>query len=414
MDCGRITRRSLLTALPAAVAGAAARLAIVDFYSPLNGRRPARPATRYIVLHTTEGEEEGSLRKIRRYGESHYVVAPSGRIYRIIDRNRIATHAGRSMWDGHSNIDHYSIGIEVVGYHNHDFTSAQYGALRELIGQLRRLYAISDQSVLTHSMVAYGRPNRFHRYYHRGRKRCAMILARPDVRARLELKPGPDHDPDVAAGRIRVGDPELQAYLFARALRGSSPVPAAEISVPAESNVIGGNQTAWRIAREYYNRSDTTYIFPDGSRKGGDEISDWGGIPAGTRVVMAAEEGEQEFEGFLEIGKDGNTSMEIAGDAYDAATTIYFFPDGFIRTGSDLRRARGTRPLLQKAPPGTRLLVGYIYGGYVGSGRPASSIAGAKWNYPTTYYRLPDGSIASGDSVDPGAIPAGTLVFFQH
>ena len=33
-----------------------------DRFSPLNKKRPRRPYTRYIVLHTTEGEEEGSLR----------------------------------------------------------------------------------------------------------------------------------------------------------------------------------------------------------------------------------------------------------------------------------------------------------------------------------------------------------------
>ncbi len=60
------------------------------------------------------------------------------------------------------------------------------------------------------------------------------------------------------------------------------------------------------------------------------------------------------------------------------------------------------------------MLVGYVYGGYVKVQRPPSRIAGEKWNYPSTYYRIPDGTIRSGDDVNPKAIPAGTLVFFQR
>jgi hypothetical protein len=166
-------------------------LRIENRFSPLNKKRPRRPSTRYIILHTTEGEEEGSLRKIVRYGEAHYCVCPSGKVCRIIDKDKIAKHAGRSMWEGRSAIDNHSIGIEVVGYHNKDITDAQYAALRELLSQLKSLYGIADKNVLTHSMVAYGRPNRFHHDSHRGRKRCGMIFARADVRPGWDCRISP-------------------------------------------------------------------------------------------------------------------------------------------------------------------------------------------------------------------------------
>ena len=60
------------------------------------------------------------------------------------------------------------------------------------------------------------------------------------------------------------------------------------------------------------------------------------------------------------------------------------------------------------------MLVGYVYGGYVQSSRPPSSIAGIKWNYPSTFYRFPDGRIVSGDEIDRSAIPARTLIFYQN
>jgi len=409
---------------------AANNLRIENRFSPLNKKRPRRPFTRYIVLHTTEGEEEGSLRKIVRYGEAHYCVCPSGVVFRIIDKDKIAKHAGRSMWEGRSAIDNHSIGIEVVGYHNRDIADAQYAALRELLSQLKSLYGIADKNILTHSMVAYGRPNRFHPDNHRGRKRCGMIFARPDVRARLGLRDKPDHDADVDSGRLRVADRELFSYLFAAAPKtvpvaaagkpaaaetaAAAPSVAAAIEVPSEASVIGGNLTAWSIAREQYNSPSTVYIFPNGKRQSGDQIQDWAKIPSGTRVILNEVEDNQPFEGFLEIGKDGDTPQAVAGAAYAKSTSIYFFPDGMIRTGAELKKRRSTQKLLTHAPKGTRILVGYVYGGYVKTRRPPSAIAGAKWNYPSTYYRLADGRMLSGDDIDAGSVPAGTLVFYQE
>lgn len=397
-------------------------LLMENHFSPLNRKRPRRPQTRYIILHTTEGEEEGSLRKITRYGEAHYCISYSGKVYRIIDKPKIAKHTGRSMWEGRSPIDNYSIGIEVVGYHNKDIRGAQYDALRELLRQLKSVYGISDNSILTHSMVAYGRPNRFHDNNHRGRKRCGMIFADPEVRASLGLQSKPDHDADVQAGRLKVADAELYRYLFAGkpaatlvAAAGKPAVAApAVVEPPGESSRIDGNWTAWSIARERYNQSSTIYVLPDGRRLPGDKIEDWARIPTGTLVVLNDVEEDQPFEGFLEIGKDGDTARAVAGKAYTGGTTIYFFPDGLIRTGAELKKRRSTRALLNKAPKGTRVLVGYIYGGHIKTRRPASSIAGEKWNYPSTFYRFSDGRILNGDEIAITDIPAGTLVFYQE
>jgi N-acetylmuramoyl-L-alanine amidase len=213
-------------------------LRIADHLSPRNAHRPLRPHTLYIVLHTTEGADSGSLDKVWRQGETHYFVKSDGGVLRIIDRDKIATHAGRSIWEGHRNIDDYSIGIEVVGYHDRDITDAQTSALRELLRQLKGTYGITDKRVLTHSMVAYGNPNRFFRRDHRGRKRCGMIFARPDVRSRLGLDPGPEHDADVEAGRLIVGDAELYSFLF-----GHKSVAAAGAGAHAPALNIRTNQT---------------------------------------------------------------------------------------------------------------------------------------------------------------------------
>lgn len=427
MDSGKVSRRDVMrrawqTAAGLAAAGGtrllAASLDIRNHYSPRNRVRPQRPHTDYIILHTTEGGETGSLRKVWRRGETHYFVTKSGRIYRVVEKSKIATHAGRSMWQGHGPIDNYAIGIEVVGYHDQDITSAQYQAVRELLRQLQGLYHIPDRNVLTHSMVAYGRPNRFYPFNHRGRKRCGMIFARPDVRRRLGLTEIPHSDPDVQAGRLKVADFELQHYLYdyqgeadsARLARVSD-TPAGE-SPGADQNVITAERTAWYIARDQYDSAETVYTFPDGTRHSGDQITDWGRIPVGTQVAVSQEDEPNGFEGFVEA-RSGESARDIAGESFASETTIYFLPSGMVRTGHDLQRRRSTRSLLQGLPAGTRVLVGYVYGGHVKKNRLPSRIAGRKWNYPSTFYRLPDGSILSGEEIDDAQIPPNTLVLFQ-
>jgi N-acetylmuramoyl-L-alanine amidase len=424
MRWDKVSRREVLSRAWRAAAGIGvlggrkvaegASLDIRNRYSPRNRGRPARPHTRYIVLHTTEGGEAGSLQKIWQRGEAHYFVTPRGVVYRIIDKSKIATHAGRSMWEGNGPMDHYSLGIEVVGHHNRDITEAQYGALRELLRQLRSLYRIPDERVVTHSMVAYGRPNRFHPYRHRGRKRCGMIFARADVRKRLGLTTAPRLDPDVEAGRLRVADLELHQYLFQPAV-AATVAAAATAPVDAEleiENVITRGRTAWYIARDQYNSPETWYLLPDGSRLPGDQIADWARIPVGTRVIVGQPVEPSGFEGFTTVA-ESESARSIAGEAYGDRTTIYLFPSGMVRTGHDLNQSASTRRLLAALPAGTRVLVGYVYGGHVTRRRLPSRIAGRRWNYPSTFYRLPDGTILSGDEIDDGAIPPRTLVLFQ-
>ena len=412
--------RGALSGTESSCAPADDDLKISDRLSPRNQHRPLRPHTLYIVLHTTEGAEAGSLDKVWRRGETHYFVGMDGRVLRIIDRAKIATHAGRSMWEGHRNIDDYAIGIEVVGYHNQEIAASQYAALRVLLKQLRETYGIPDRRVLTHSMVAYGCPNRFHPNDHRGRKRCGMIFARPDVRLKLGLASRPEHDEDVEAGRLVVADAELYRFLYAPTpgAAGSGAgahAPAPAIEVPSESNVVTRNWTPWMIARDRYDQSDTTYVLPDGKKLQGDQIRDWSKIPEGTRVQTpeGEVENEQTMAGFREVGKDGDNAKALAGEAYNRETTIYFFPNGLVRTGRELS-SNAMRAFLERPPQGTRVLVGYVYGGFVRSSRPASAIAGIKWNYPSTYYRFPDGRIVSGDEIDDAAIPVHTLIFYQH
>jgi hypothetical protein len=405
--------------LAAATSASAGPLRIRSDYGPSNALRSKRPETRYIVLHTTEGRETGSLRKLRRLGEAHYFVHRDGRVTRLIDRHRVATHAGLSMWGGRRDLDEVSLGIEVSGYHDKRPTPAQKAAIRELLRQLQSLYEIPDDRVLTHSMVAYGAPNRFHSHPHRGRKRCAMVFADPAVRRQLGLTAAPQRDPDVAAGRLRPGDRELQRRLYPHPARRARVEPAR--ASPAPANVITPHRTPWAIAGEAHARPTTVYVFPDGTRARGDSVRDWGNIPRGTRVLLdqapadaeaSARDASPDVDGLLLVS-DPVAARDLLGGAAAAETTTYLFPSGSVRSGDELEQEPGGRALLQHLPPGTRVLVGYVNAGRVARGQSPTQLAGSRWNHPRTYYRTPGGRVRSGPEIDHRRVAPGTVVFLR-
>jgi len=214
--CVRISRIVLILVVAYFPLMGSAVNASFRYRSPRNPERKVRTATRLIVLHTTEAPARSSLNKLADRGEAHYCVTEEGSVYAIVDRDREAFHAGRSMWCAAEDVDKYSIGIECVGYHNKAMPMVQLVAIRDLVNELKAMYRIPDERVVCHSHVAYGAPNRWQRHRHRGRKRCGMLFAMPSVRRVLQLKSRPAYDPDTRAGRLIVGDEYLSKVLYGR------------------------------------------------------------------------------------------------------------------------------------------------------------------------------------------------------
>ena len=380
-------------------------LTIVNAWSPRNRERPRRSRTEFIILHTTEGAAKGSLAKIQRNGEAHYFIDTTGKISRVVEKHRVAFHTGRSMWSGKSTIDNYSIGIEIVGYHNRSITSAQYSAVKALVSDLQKVYRIPDDRVLTHSMVAYGTPNRWQKRSHRGRKRCGMLFAQRTVRSKLGLTKQPLYDPDVKAGRLVIADPYLHKVLY-----GSARQQATAISRfrGDDAFMISAARSAWDIARDKYNSPTTVYVFPDGTKRRGNEVKNWKKVPAGTKVVLSDSQGDNVNERVKEIGVDGKTALEIAGDEYKSKTTIYVLPDGSVKRGDQFGEVE-----LASLPAKTRLLVGYVLGGHITPRRTAFDICGKRWNFPSTFYMFPDGTLRAGDAINETAVPKNARVFYH-
>ncbi len=374
------------------------------YYSPRNRERSVRKATSLIILHTTEAPSRSALRKLSDLGECHYCIDEGGRVYRIVDHRREAYHAGRSMWNGRANVDEFSVGIEMCGYHNKPLSAAQYRSLADLIGELKHIYKIPDHNVISHAHVAYGAPNKWHKRSHRGRKRCGMMFALPSVRNRLNLKSRPASDPDVKARRLVVGDAYLTQVLYGRGPAAVAAGPAA-IAKP-DDNVIVKGRSAWDVARDAYNDKTTLYTFPDGSKKFGNQIADFKQLPVGTRITVRADVRENRLETYQVIGVNGK-AQDIAGDEVRRFTTLYVRPDGKYVRGSQLSPEE-----VLKLPYGTKVLVGYSVGGPIAPNRLATAICGNRWRSPDTFFLI-EGVLVPGNTVDDAKIPVGTMVFFK-
>ena len=261
---------------------------IVDYRWQLNPkfRKIIRKKTNFIIIHTSESCLESALRTISkgiklpngqktRGGHSNYVIAKAGRIYRILDKKYRAQHAGLSMWNGETHINNASIGIELVGHHHSPITDCQYRSLSILIDILQDVYNLKDKAVLTHSQIAYAKPNQWVNSNHRGRKYCAINF----IRSMAELDTTWAYDPDVRAGRL-LPDTKLATIFYEDSLQAKQEHPIY---------VIDKNLTAWAIAGEKFNSPNTLYMLPDGLVISGNRIDrrvGWHNIPNGTKVFL--------------------------------------------------------------------------------------------------------------------------------
>lgn len=400
--------------LPLATASTRSDLAsfqrsIIDYRPRLNAQynKIKRSSTKYIIVHTSELGLESTLRVVskgksfrngwRTYGgHAHYVIARNGRTYRILDKQWVADHAGRSMWAGKTDLSRISIGIELVGYHYAQISEAQYRSVGQLIDILQGVYGLDDQGVLTHSQIAYGLPNRWFKHDHRGRKRCAKNF----IRAKAGLGSTWSYDPDVRAGRL-TADFELAKVFYGRQ------TPFKEID---EANIISRTNSAWAIAGEDFNSPATVYQFPDGRVLTGHQIAvknGWNRIPAKTVVLLNQEESIKSLQedGPVKIISDGITAWSLAGILYNHETTIYLLPSGHIRKGSMIKD-------WDDLPISTKLIIGYEGPYELSRERSAYRIAGKRYKDPDTIYYLPPAQMLSGNKIeDFNRLKSGTLIF---
>lgn len=113
----------------------------------------------YIVLHHTwswEGTIKWVLNQLTVWPVScHFVCDTNWDIYKIGETTDILWHAGVSSWKWKSNMNKYSIGIEIIGpLKDGWFTDAQLRAVEELVFELCSIHNLTKDKVIRHKDIA--------------------------------------------------------------------------------------------------------------------------------------------------------------------------------------------------------------------------------------------------------------------
>jgi N-acetylmuramoyl-L-alanine amidase len=124
---------------------------------------------RLIVIHHTEMlNVESALKVLQTRNDNgqvsaHYLIADNGKIFQLVDDKNRAWHAGAGSWQGITDINSISIGIELDNDGVEPFDEAQIQALIKLLDDLCTRLKISRTAIIGHADLAPTRktdPNR--------------------------------------------------------------------------------------------------------------------------------------------------------------------------------------------------------------------------------------------------------------
>ncbi len=138
---------------------------LIRLNSPNFNSRPADASIDTVVIHYTgmKTAKEALDRLTSKESEvsAHYLIDENGDVYQMVDDDKRAWHAGISYWKGRTNINDFSIGIELAnkghefGYHA--FSSPQMDSLLYLCLSLKSKYDITAENFVGHSDIAPSR-----------------------------------------------------------------------------------------------------------------------------------------------------------------------------------------------------------------------------------------------------------------
>ena len=120
----------------------------------------------FLILHFTSIDQARSLRVLSQQGVgSHYLVGDDQptTVYRLVDENRAAYHAGVSSWKTYTHLNASSIGIEIVnfgyqesptGRYYQPFPQQQIDAVITLAKDIVARHNIKPENILGHVEIA--------------------------------------------------------------------------------------------------------------------------------------------------------------------------------------------------------------------------------------------------------------------
>jgi N-acetyl-anhydromuramyl-L-alanine amidase AmpD len=91
----------------------------------------------------------------RMYASAHVLIGRGGQVWKLVEFDKQAYHAGASILNGRSNCNRWTLGIELMGTQDSGFTDDQYKALAALIDTLQREHGFPLESIAGHDTVRW-------------------------------------------------------------------------------------------------------------------------------------------------------------------------------------------------------------------------------------------------------------------
>lgn len=115
-----------------------------------------------IIVHSTECPSTDAALDILTSRKSkvscHYLICESGTIYRLVDDEKRAWHAGQSAWNNDKDINQCSIGIELdhrsPDEGSEEYPEEQITSLIHLLEELSHKHGVEPHNILAHSDIA--------------------------------------------------------------------------------------------------------------------------------------------------------------------------------------------------------------------------------------------------------------------
>jgi N-acetylmuramoyl-L-alanine amidase len=120
-------------------------------------RRLPREISAIVLHYTASMSLAGTVSWFKNPGSkvsAHYVIDRDGSIVQMVADSQIAYHAGESSLQGRSNVNEFSLGIELVGTADSGFTVQQIKALYDLLAYLCVKYLVPVDRIVGHKHVA--------------------------------------------------------------------------------------------------------------------------------------------------------------------------------------------------------------------------------------------------------------------
>lgn len=129
--------------------------------SPNFGPRRDGLSPKLIVVHYTAMDSaKAALERLCDPAfevSAHYLIGGDGTLWQLVDETQRAWHAGAGEWQGQSDINSRSIGIELDNRGTHPFSEPQMVRLEELLSDIQTRWTIPAEGVIGHSHMAPGR-----------------------------------------------------------------------------------------------------------------------------------------------------------------------------------------------------------------------------------------------------------------